>query len=100
MYTIKRTDQFVRWYETLRDRVAIARIAMRLDRVESGNLGDWKSVGEGVRELRIDHGPGYRIYFGVQEQTIVILLCGRTKRSQSDDIAAAHAMWKRWTDEP
>lgn len=69
MYTIKRTDQFVRWYETLRDQVAIARIAMRLDRVESGNLGDWKSVGEGVRELRIDHGPGYRIYFGVQEQT-------------------------------
>lgn len=95
IYTIERTGQFVRWYETLRDRSAREKIAMRLDRVVAGHLGDWKSVGEGVRELRIDHGPGYRICFGVQEQTIVILLCGGIKRSQGADIAAAHAMWKR-----
>lgn len=67
---------------------------MRIRRLRSGNLGDWKSVGNGVRELRIDAGPGYRIYFGVRKQTIVILLMGGDKGTQQSDILAARALWK------
>lgn len=97
MYTIERSDHFVSWYESLRDRTARGRIDMRLRRILAGNLGDWKPVGEGIRELRIDHGPGYRIYFGVHRRTIVILLNGGDKGSQRADIAVAQAMWKNWT---
>ena len=74
---------FERWFQSLRDRNAKARIRSRIDRIEMGNLGDFKSVGDGVLELRIDYAPGYRVYFAqTSETTIVLLLCGGDKSSQ------------------
>lgn len=82
------------WLEGLRDGRTRARIIARLDRVQAGLLGDWKSVGSGVCELRIDHGPGYRVYFGQEGTTLVLLLCGGEKSTQSKDIEKAHGYWK------
>jgi putative addiction module killer protein len=84
---------FEHWLETLRDRQARARIKKRLDRVELGNLGDFKSVGEGVLEFRVDYGPGYRIYFSQVENLIILLLCGGDKSTQSQDISRAKQYW-------
>ncbi|MCC5652183.1 type II toxin-antitoxin system RelE/ParE family toxin [Nostoc sp. XA013] len=70
------------------------KIRARLDRVEDGNLGDCKSVGEGVFELKIDYGPGYRLYFGEEGITIIILLCGGDKSTQKQDIDKAQEYWK------
>ncbi len=78
----------------LKDANAVARIAARIRRLELGNLGDVKPVGEGVSELRIDYGPGYRIYFIQQGNTVVILLCGGDKRTQNKDIRTAKRMAK------
>jgi putative addiction module killer protein len=82
------------WLYSLRDQRAKAKIRARLDRVENGNLGDCKSLGEGVFELRIDYGPGYRIYFGQEGITIIILLCGGDKSTQEQDIGKAQEYWK------
>ena len=82
------------WLHELRDSVARARITARLDRLGAGLRGDWRSVGCGVSELRIDHGPGYRVYFAQHASTVVILLCGGDKDTQSRDIERAHAYWK------
>jgi putative addiction module killer protein len=71
-------------------------IASRLHRIEAGNFGDCKPLGEGVSELRIQTGPGYRIYFGRHESLLVILLSGGDKSSQQSDIAKAKAMWAEW----
>jgi putative addiction module killer protein len=84
---------FRTWLEKLKDKAARARIRVRLNRIRLGNLGDAKSVGEGVSELRIPYGPGYRVYYGRDGQTVVILLIGGTKRSQSKDIELAHQFW-------
>ena len=84
---------FRSWLKKLKDRVARARIRVRLNRLRLGNFGDCKSVGEGVSELRIDYGPGYRVYYGKSELTVVILLCGGTKRNQSKDINTAQEYW-------
>jgi putative addiction module killer protein len=84
---------FSEWLDSLRDRSARARIRKRLDRVELGNLGDYKSVGVGVFELRIDHGPGYRVYYGNIDLTIVLLLCGGGKDTQEGDIEQAKQFW-------
>ena len=73
---------------------ARAKIRARLDRVEEGNLGDYKSVGEGVFELRIDYGSGYRIYFGQEGSRIIILLCGGDKSTQAQDIRKAQEYWE------
>lgn len=81
MYEVPRTLTFERWYDRLRDRTAKDRIEMRIRRLQTGNLGDWKSVGSGARELRIDAGPGYRICFGVRKQTIAILLTEATRHA-------------------
>ncbi|MEH1872599.1 type II toxin-antitoxin system RelE/ParE family toxin [Nostoc sp.] len=81
-------NPFSEWFDSLRD------IRARLDRVEAGNLGDCKSVGDGVFELRIDYGSGYRIYFGQQDSTVVILLCGGDKSTQDKDIAKAKEYWE------
>lgn len=70
------------------------RIVARLDRMQAGNRGDWKAVGAGVFELRIDSGPGYRVYCGQDGATLVLLLCGGDKRTQKRDIEVAHACWK------
>lgn len=78
----------------LRDRAAFARIATRLERVELGNLGDHESVGSGVMELRIHHGPGYRVYYAFSGDQIVLLLVGGDKRTQKKDIQTAISYWK------
>lgn len=85
---------FAEWMGTLRDRQAQARIVTRIDRLQAGLRGDWKTVGAGVFELRIDSGPGYRVYCGQDGETLVLLLCAGDKRSQADDIETAHAYWK------
>ncbi len=84
------------WLRNLRDLRARAQIEVRLRRVLSGNLGDCKSVGEGVSELRVDIGSGYRVYFGKQGQALVILLCGGDKTSQQRDIPRAKTYWADW----
>ena len=84
---------FERWLESLRDRQARARIKKRIDRLELGNLGDFKPVGEGVLELRIDYGAGYRLYFARAGSTIILLLCGGDKRTQAQDILKAKQYW-------
>lgn len=89
MPAIFTTPAFDRWFERLRDRRAAARIQARIDRAESGNLGDCKPVGEGVSEMRIDYGPGYRVYFLQRGTELVILLVGGGESTQAKDIALA-----------
>lgn len=84
---------FTEWLEALRDRRARAKIRVRIDRLRLGNLGDCKPVGEGVKELRVDHGPGYRVYFGEAAGRLVLLLCGGDKRTQARDIERARKCW-------
>ena len=84
---------FAEWFADL-DAVASAKIARALARMEQGNLSNVKSVGEGVLEYRIDFGPGYRIYFGRDGDTIIVLLMGGTKKRQQRDIDAAHSFWQ------
>ena len=94
MLEVRQTETFSNWLRALKDANAVARIAARIRRLELGNLGDVKPVGEGVSELRIDYGPGYRIYFVQQGNTVVILLCGGDKRTQNKDIRTAKQMAK------
>jgi putative addiction module killer protein len=89
MYRVERTEEFESWLDGLRDRTAQKRVAMRVRRIESGLLGDWKSLSDGVSEMRVDYGPGYRLYFTMREQVIVILLCGSEKRDQDRAIKLA-----------
>jgi putative addiction module killer protein len=86
---IRQTDEYMDWFEGLRDREARSRILVRIRRVSLGNLGDIKPVGEGVSELRVDCGPGYRIYLKQQGDTLVILLAGGDKSSQKRDVERA-----------
>ena len=80
---------FVEWLAGLNDARAVATVRARLNRIRLGNLGDCRSVGEGVHELRIDFGPGFRVYLGRQGPTLVVLLTGGDKKTQTRDIAAA-----------
>lgn len=89
MIAVHQTEHYARWFATLRDRAARARIDVRIRRLSLGNAGDAKPVGGGVSELRIDHGPGYRVYFVQRGQAVVILLAGGDKGSQSSDIRTA-----------
>ena len=89
MYRIEQTAEFARWLDGLRDRMARKRIVMRVERLAFGLLGDWKSLGDGVSELRVDHGPGYRIYYTLRGQTVIILLCGSAKQDQDQAIRLA-----------
>jgi putative addiction module killer protein len=86
---VRKTKGFADWLNGLRDARAKARILVRLRRLSLGNFGDWKSVGSGVSELRVDYGPGYRIYLTREGSSVVILLAGGTKKSQSRDIKRA-----------
>ncbi len=94
MYRIERTAEFEGWLFGLRDQRAREKIATRLVRIESGLLGDRKTVGGGVSELRVDYGPGYRLYYTMREQVIVILLCGSDKRDQDRVIKLAKELAK------
>jgi putative addiction module killer protein len=91
-----RSATFDRWLSSLRDRRAIARIAARLDRLAMGNPGDVQPVGDGISELRIDYGPGYRVYFIRRGPVLIILLCGGDKASQDKDIRQAKALAEEW----
>lgn len=89
MLEVYKTEEFARWFRKLRDRQAKARIQARIDRLEQGHFGDVESVGDGVNELRLFYGPGYRVYFTQRSSVVVILLTGGNKSSQSKDIAKA-----------
>ena len=89
MIEVRKTEVYARWLDGLRDARARARVLVRVERLAAGNLGDVRPVGEGVSELRIDYGPGYRVYFRKQGRTVVILLAGGDKRTQDRDIATA-----------
>jgi putative addiction module killer protein len=89
MHTLIQTDTYSKWFAALRDARAQGRINIRLRRIELGTLGDCKPVGEGVSELRIDYGPGYRVYFVQRGYELIILLAGGDKASQAKDIRAA-----------
>ena len=89
---VLRTEEFDVWLGGLRDQKAVAKITARIDRLQHGNPGDVEPVGEGVSEMRIHYGPGYRVYFMQQGAVLVILLCGGKKSSQKGDIKIAKAM--------
>jgi len=91
--TSKGESPFLKWLQSLSDAKGRAIARVRLDRIRLGNIGDVKPVGGGVSELRIDYGPGYRVYFGQIGNRIVILLCGGTKASQAKDISRAQQYW-------
>jgi len=92
MLEVRQTIQFSRWLRRLADANASARIVARIRRMEMGNPGNCKSLGQGLMEMRIDHGPGYRVYFVRRGSAVVILLCGGDKRTQEKDIARARAL--------
>jgi putative addiction module killer protein len=92
---LKQTEVFGKWLSDLRDIRAKARILARLESARLGNLGDVRSVGDGVSELRIDVGAGYRVYFTRRQRVVIILLCGGDKSTQSKDIARAKLMVKQ-----
>lgn len=86
-------DVFQAWLDGLRDQTAKARILVRLNRLAAGNVGDCKPIGDGIHELRIHHGPGYRIYFGYVGHELVLLLNGGDKQGQNADITKAKKFW-------
>jgi putative addiction module killer protein len=89
-------NPFLDWLRDLRDPIAKVAIIRRLNRLEQGNFGDFKALKQGVSELRIDTGPGYRIYFAKSGKTVVLLLCAGIKRSQQNDIERATSYWLDW----
>ncbi|MBW1768322.1 MAG: type II toxin-antitoxin system RelE/ParE family toxin [Deltaproteobacteria bacterium] len=94
MTEIRKTEIFAKWLDGLRDIRARARVLVRIERLAAGNPGDVKGVGEGVSELRIDYGPGYRVYYKKQGRKVVILLAGGDKRTQAKDIKTALSLAK------
>ena len=94
MVKVRKTEYFAKWLDNLHDINARARIMARIERLKCGNPGDVKPVGEGVSELRIDYGPGYRVYFKKQGLELIVLLAGGDKRTQSKDIKTALSLAK------
>ena len=94
MIDVRQTPEFRNWLMALRDKQAAARIQIRLDRLTLGLLGDVKPVGAGLSELRVDYGPGYRVYFVQRGKVLIIVLCGGDKRTQDADINRAKALAK------
>jgi putative addiction module killer protein len=92
MYRVEQTDEFAAWLEALPDARAQLRIAQRIIRLEAGNPGDWKSLGGGLSEMRIDYGPGYRVYYTVRERVIYLLLSGSDKKGQAQAIKRARGL--------
>lgn len=99
MIEIVRSADFDEWFARLRDRAAKARIGARIDRMAYGNPGDVKAVGEGVSEMRINVGPGYRVYFLQHGPVLVVLLCGGDKSTQDRDIERAKTLAKDWKEQ-
>lgn len=97
MIELKQTETFRKWRLRLRDERARALIASRLDRLAQGHAGDAEPVGDGISELRIHYGPGYRIYFQKRGNTIIVLLCGGDKSTQAKDINTAKRFAKTWS---
>lgn len=98
MIEIRQTVVFAEWLRKLRDEVARARIQIRVRRVSLGNFGDVKPVGGGVSELRVDYGPGYRVYLRRHGEVLVLLLAGGTKKTQEADIVKAKELAKEWEE--
>lgn len=98
MLVLKQTETFRKWRLRLRDHRARAIIASRLDRLAHGHPGDVEPVGDGVSELRIHYGPGYRVYFQKRGNTIVVLLCGGDKSTQAKDIKTAKRLAGEWSE--
>lgn len=98
MIELIKTDVFDRWLTELRDIRARARIEARIRRLSLGNPGDVKPVGEGISEMRIDYGPGYRVYYLKRGPIVVVLLCGGNKASQDRDIVMAKAIAAQWKE--
>ena len=94
MIQIQQTEAYANWFSGLRDRIARARIDVRIRRLSLGNAGDVKPVGDGVSELRVDHGPGYRIYFVQRGEVVIVLLAGGDKSTQDRDIRNAKVLAK------
>ena len=99
MKEIRETEVFKTWFAGLRDSRARYRILTRIKRLAAGNPGDVKPVGEGVSEMRIDYGPGYRVYYKDTGKEIIILLCGGDKRTQQADIAEAQKIARQYEEE-
>jgi len=95
---VVKTNDFDKWFRQLKDIRAAARIQMRLDRLASGNSGDVKPVGGGISELRIDYGPGYRVYYQQRGDVLIVLLHGGDKSSQAKDIKRARELAEEWVD--
>ncbi len=98
MVEIEQSEEFESWIHQLRDLRAQLRIRARIARLSQGNAGDVKAVGEGIRELRVDYGPGYRVYFLQRGEVLIVLLCGGDKSSQISDIKQAKSIAKRWRE--
>jgi len=98
MFEIFQTETFRAWRTGLKDRQAVQRINARIGRLANGNVGDAKVVRDGISELRIDHGPGYRVYFTRRGLTVILLLVGGDKRRQTADIDQAVTLAKDWKD--
>jgi putative addiction module killer protein len=99
MKKIKRSDEFIKWIDRLRDGRARFRIFKRIDRLAEGNPGDVEPAGESISEMRIDYGPGYRVYYKDTGKEIIILLCGGDKRTQQADIANAKKIARLYEEE-
>jgi putative addiction module killer protein len=99
MYTFLRSNEFDTWLSNLSDHIAKARIAIRIRSAEQGNMGDCKTVGPGISEMRIDVGPGYRLYFTRKDKVVYLLLCGGDKSTQKRDIQQARRMLKMLEEE-
>lgn len=95
MNTINQTGEFQDWLRSLKDKVAKGAILGRINRAKLGNFGDHKDLGDGVSEMRIDVGPGYRVYFGREGNVVYLLICGGDKSSQDRDIKHAKAIWEQ-----
>lgn len=92
MFEVRQTDTFAKWLDGLADSRAAERIAQRIVRLQSGLMGDVRPVGQGISELRIDYGPGYRVYFVQRGRVLIVVLCGGDKRTQRRDISKAKAL--------
>jgi putative addiction module killer protein len=98
MADIVRSVTFDRWLCDLKDRQAVTRILARIDRLAVGNPGDVRPIGGGLSEMRIDHGPGYRVYYAQRGSVLIILLCGGDKSTQDRDISLARIIAEQWED--